>query len=853
MAEEASHSPPFAPGDQLVDQVSRLDRSHDTFDSSLGEILQLLNIPKAGVNSFPPFQGLEEDSTRGISPLHEWAAKWLLKRMMMNTADNKGPALDHRAWCLLLRLIPRLRLKFLAQLFVDFKLSTTLKWTLKCLGQQAELWSELTTLSERFEFPKSKSQKQEKTGIRLRSLQGLKNTLRCVTGFLRFVEVGLLRRMDQSTTLDREHLRQSLQLRTEDAMEVLGNFLTAMRIIEFPTTVFTQETVNKQLTYLRPVLFLWHSRSKPADHGAEFSEAVRHVFRWARSPPLISAKYQFLLHCLLPSLCILPSRGVLEGEVADEVEALVATHYLVPSFNAYCQRPTPSSETTQLPLSLKEVFKPLTLARQRDYIVFLRYEGAYWESGPQASDFYDVYERPREQALDIDTLELPFVGDLLALVLRLAIRFQGRDKHQIGSAHASWLSHLFSELASCVHIDIEGSGSSPSPEARLVLCHMLKVCVELGVSPRSELLKSAAFGFCKALRVRKTSEFWQGLCDCVKLDCSIVMGDTLPEAPASRSPLLQDILDTVSLEPDTQGEKWVCPTSVADLIWPLIDGYAQSREMTRWIAIWRGELSKTFAAVAEYPDVHCECPPFSFAWSDERICRGMAPKVVAALTQSQMRALFHELADLLHQDGSQQDYARSLWALAVVTQCLLSTPWDESLEEALVEPARQIYNRGAKVMSEDLPKRVKARFWQFLTSACDKWPATRLGEHASDGKGSLLEYAKMNIRAQLDKDSAFVDFTENELSSSCWSYLTALGSSVSLTGEEPHKDYVGIFQGLMMQILEKNALLCTPSPCYNSFERVSLVWDGTVSRIFDLEMLLYTLLAIAFVREPCLE
>ena len=854
-AKQAPRPRAFAPGDQLVGQISHLDKSEEPFSSLLEGILQLLNLPPQALDSFPSLEDLDGESTRGFSPLDVWAAKWLLRRMSTGPTDSKGPAMDHRAWCLLLRLVARLRLKLVAQLFVDFKISTVLRLTFQCLGQQAQLWAELRTTSREPAPQKRTSTEPEENGISLQDSEGLSKTFRCVAAFLEYIEAVLPRGSDSSATLARGHLRSSLQLSTEHATQTLGNTLSAMRILECRTPAFVRDAVDRQIALLRSVMFLWRSRLTPPDQKAEFDETVKSAPRTKASSLLIVGKRYFSLHCLLPALLLLSSCNKNSEDVAHQLETLVRTHYLTPSFNAYCHANTISTEESDLPFLLNETFKPLTQAGRRKHKVYLgdsNDTGADRSSVLQVPRIYDVYELPERVTRNGEN-DVFFDRGTFCLLLQLAIKCREQENRKTASPHDFWLSRLFAELAKCIHIEMEGSGSTSSRSARLVLCSMLNVCVEFDFSPQSELLKAVALDFCEALRKQKEYSFWVGLCNCIKLDCSIVIEHSVSEGPASLSPLLQGILDAISLESEGQNGNSFSPKYAADALWPIIDMFAQARQITRWIAIWRSELSRTFDKVAQTPDVESSHSPFSFAWSDERVCQRMAPRLVTALTQSQTVAFFLELENLLCQECSEENYARDLWALVVVAQCLLSTPWDEALEEALLEPARLIYNQGAKVIVEDLPKRLKARFWQVLTFMSDKRSAARLGRQTLDCSGSLLKYAEWGVLAVLDKKDACGDFYENELSSSCWSYVTALASSESLPGRGSHESYVGTLNGLMMKILQKLARFCTHRPRLVDDLGGSPAWDGTVSRILSEEGFLLTLLATTFVREPCLE
>ena len=291
MAKEKPEPAALSPGDQLVSQITTLDRSEEPLPSLLDTVMQLLELPVTACATCPSPDDLSRESLRGPSPLDDWALKWGRKRMNAGLEHGHGAAMDHRAWALLSLLIARSRSAFVARCLADFKFSTVLALTVQRIGQRSQSRDSRTPPREPeqagfhavSEIPHAASSGISRKRKRAGSPDShsdvaysscLSETLVCILGVLRYIESLLKSRNPISRSLESELLRLSVQLDPEQAAKTLGAYAVAIQALGSIATAFEQGTRDEQGALFQPFVFLWETRSRPADAEASLTEMV---------------------------------------------------------------------------------------------------------------------------------------------------------------------------------------------------------------------------------------------------------------------------------------------------------------------------------------------------------------------------------------------------------------------------------------------------------------------------------------------------------------------------------------------------------------------------------------------------
>ena len=256
-------------GDELIGRVTALEKSQSAFASLLPALLKLLRLAADSCNTFPSQKALVKEVNHGFTPLDEWALKWLLKRMSSGEVGLESPAMDHRAWYLLLRLISRLNIEIFARILSESKLPQVLEATAECLHQ---LSSEAADpRSTEFTKHEAKSAAFEKLG----------NALHSVTRFLRHMDSGIIRMPGNFERFSREQARLSIQMSLEQAAKTLGNLLTAIRVQIAHLEQRNMYEVSSRRCLIDPALFLWQCRKDASTHLGDknsLSNAVSSIY-----------------------------------------------------------------------------------------------------------------------------------------------------------------------------------------------------------------------------------------------------------------------------------------------------------------------------------------------------------------------------------------------------------------------------------------------------------------------------------------------------------------------------------------------------------------------------------------------
>ena len=287
-------SPP-QDGTELVRRITVLDKSQEPYATLFREVLQLLGLTQDACDSVPSLEGLIRERRRGFTPLDEWALKWLLRRLGPQSPHADVARASYQSWCLLLKLIPRLRLKVVARLLAEFKVSGILADTTHLLGQLAQEhaevhqnsklqeparmltnWYDVLPLSTSAPTRKRKRNEAGKSSSDPERIvsRALLHLLASLAELFQHIKLRSSRRPGDQETLAKEQLRSCLKMHPTDAARTLGNLVTSWRLVRSQPEYHCESSEQQSSVHLETFLAIWKARVQLTEQQTEYLHHV---------------------------------------------------------------------------------------------------------------------------------------------------------------------------------------------------------------------------------------------------------------------------------------------------------------------------------------------------------------------------------------------------------------------------------------------------------------------------------------------------------------------------------------------------------------------------------------------------
>ena len=400
--------------------------------------------------------------------------------------------------------------------------------------------------------------------------------------------------------------------------------------------------------------------------------------------------------------------------------------------------------------------------------------------------------------------------------------------------------------------------TSAAPEESLpVLSAMLRLSLQFSFRPDREILEAVALHLCcLSSKTLPLSSDWGRLMTCIKLDPSLVT-KTYPARDknflSQSSPVLQAVLETVGR--CAAEAEYALGNSAQGVIIAIAEAFADARETHRFIDIWKEQLKREFSS-GDLPLKRSIGFAATCIWSNEKLVRSIAPKLLSSLSHQHISDTLIQLDTLLLVLPAGEDKENTifhLWAHLVVVHCLLSTPRDDKLGNALLKRVRTVYTRLPEAFEQELPPRLESRLWQLLAQMCEGWPELYAEEEINSIIDRMLSIARERLRVK-DEGRPDQDACKFETWLSVGTFIAILAG---LWAQKPTDDQndastaldsaLALARDQQDRYRDSVSGLAGPSPVE------PFVWDGTLGSIQSQEQFPPALLAILFARLSTIE
>ena len=812
----------------LVGQINALDRSDDSFSTLLETVLRLLNCTPKSLN-----KGLFQ---HGPTPLDEWALRWLLKRMRSNQKTYDDPQVDSRAWSLSLVLVTKLNTNTVARILDELKFPIIVYDSIQRLH---ELAKKFKCSQSGVSVQKDKSVTDpvvpslipdfDKQGEPSKSPQEVRLALEGVARLIEALQARTKGSPDDSEAFATQHLGLTIRMSSIQAAQTVGAFLSISTIIEAEQASLTRGSILEQTSCLRAVSFIWASRRGSTARQNKLADA-----RLFCSQALVPALYH--LSMLTPSTV----------EAKNLLRSLVCSNFLLPSLEEFCLEPNASHDVVGLYRDVfgpfKKAFDPLREA----------YKGPIDSISMEQDDSISGLDSSRTSTDGGHTSflsNIPFTpapkNRLIPVLFALAAETCGRGTLRTGSPQALWLSQFFTDLIRCLGIDL----SSPSPcyedQAMENLTELLLLCQRHNFNP--------GFGAIETIAVNCTqlcgsehfpSNDWKRFGACIQVDRSILTRLPQSEQSEDASQALDVFLNAMGSHDTTVGSHDL--EVVEKTLVQVVDAFVQAREAPRFVKIWKGQLAQAFQTTSQATSME-KGRIMSHIWWGENVARGIAPKLLLSLTQSQILEIFEDLTRLCEQPQS-NTFIHLLGPPIVVAHSLLSTSWDESLAALIYEPIESFYINSSPLLGKSMPRTIRSKAWQSLAITCTVWPELHVDNACIRVTKDLLHRAtELLIRdvKSLLSSEAYLDYEELL---SCWIYVVALASHELPQVARNRIESIAGVQNVLCCLLDILHYYCSGPIQQTSAILHCPTWDGILAEIASKEQFLLAILAVPILR-----
>ena len=554
----------------------------------------------------------------------------------------------------------------------------------------------------------------------------------------------------------------------------------------------------------------------------------------------------------MPALELACSSQLIQEDDCLNLQSLICSQCFEPSLRRFSLEKTPVGSDQEAPQALLD--EALESLETMNNAVSERHTEANGNiSGNVVVDAKQSLEKGPESPEVSTADEASSQLSPVSMLLKFAVEFCVRGGRKPEPMQASWLSQVFVDLARSLGINLEQAWSIPPDHSLQTLSGMLRISLNFNVSLDRNILSNVSLHFCGLSNNGPSpSDGWARLSTCINLDPSIVTRSLSPAKATELgpvSPVLKLMLEAIAA---SGGHTTSLPPEVGNAVIAMVDAFTRARETTRFIRIWQSQLAKEVKGAY---DAERDDDDGSFAcsiWSDDNVCRSIAPKLLSSLNYSQVRHIFVEFDTALSEDDRAEDQLRRLWVLVVVAHCLLSASWDEKFREVLTDTSRSIHQHTLRILSGSYPVRLRAKIWQALAIAHEGWPEMQAEDNIRTTSDILLTCAEKELSTALELHEALRQ-PSIELSLSAWVYVTVCAASEWGDSAGAGARSVTLLNSVVASALQPLEVYSTRRRDSHSTSIRLLGWDGSISTVTSTEHFLLLVLAVPLVRVHRLE
>ncbi|KAL8732543.1 MAG: hypothetical protein Q9181_003933 [Wetmoreana brouardii] len=720
--------------------ILRLNGSNGSLVEQIQEACEILEITLPSADD-----GASQSQQCSIhrGPREEWTLRWLLKKLAGTGPGPRSILVEPQVWLLFRELVLRLPIANLARLLRNFGFLEIMLNALKSLeaalpnvGTPTENGPESTSRTSSESCgggdsssatvrasvePSRTSQKRRRDGTpKDYSYAVLTSTLDI--GRLHGIFSSVVSKLQTLTQDDvsgyaTEHLKIALITLPDQAADILSrSLIITNQVLRNPPQAQGVQLVDWPIDYVNPWVQLWKSRSANA-RDTDVNVCLP-ILVWFEQDAY-SIQLLFSLKCFIPTLETLTTINNLAAtrtnlkELKNTLEALLLQHILLPVRDSFetLEKPPAAPDSEHAQVNLDELLAPLsTLALRHSNVDVPEMKHVH-----PIAHFYGI-------VLKHTTLSTP--------------------KQRISGK--SWLRSMFDRITGHAFTFMVSTPRSASIEDHKVsLRQMLELAMENQVKLESNTLEKVLTQYSNILDAGVFQEVdWSIVRLCLHIDPDLFINPAIPSntiaGPSTRGPnrlltaLFSRLSGHIQWPDDTEEE--TCRKIVKDVLSPLVNSFAQVRDLSGFVNFWRSNLmsSESVATSEEQQpnesnnDLAPRVSPDSHptVWEHEDLLQVVAKLVGTRLVARQIEDVIQEAKAALKPatTGSVPEQRSSIAGNLVILDCVLHGCMAEDTIFKLSGTVSDVYLILLGVLeSENLPHNCRWRVYRCMATIKQRW------------------------------------------------------------------------------------------------------------------------------------